>query len=200
MELKLASALFTAAQGVVSYMGSRGQADQYNANADAVLDKAEVDAITHQRKIQDDTQQLAFQKSLIEYNKNQEILAFSTQIESFKDSFEEELAKGYNTMGYGGTFSAVLDAAEMKANEKLKTLYTEKYDDFLSMDMQSDEYDRQILSLTEVGKAESAMIRHSGKVQALQLRQQAESTKLAGKAALLGSFASAGMNYKLMSS
>tara|TARA_X000000950_G_C13818706_1_gene620934 strand:+ start:682 stop:1290 length:609 start_codon:yes stop_codon:yes gene_type:complete len=185
--------------GVTGYMGAKAQADQLDANAEAVLDKSEVDAITHQRKIQDETQQIAFQKSLIEYNKNQELSLFTSEIQGYEDSFEEEIAKGYNTMGYGGTFTAVLDAAEMKANEKLQTLYTEKYDEFLSLDMQSDEYDRQMLSITEIGKSETAMIRHTGSIQALQLQQQADNTKLAGKSAMLGTFASAAMGYAMIS-
>tara|TARA_Y100000004_G_C8953928_1_gene429874 strand:- start:999 stop:1598 length:600 start_codon:yes stop_codon:yes gene_type:complete len=199
MELKIATALLTAASGVTSYMGARAEANRLDANADSVLDKAEHDSIVLKRKYQDDTQQIAFQKSLAEYNKNQELTSFTQEVQILEDDFEAQLANGIVSMGYGGTFSSVIDAAEKKANDKLMAIYSENSDKFLQSNMQIDEYDRQILNLNEVGEAESKMVLHTGQVQSMQLQQQADSTRLAAKGALLGTFAQAGMNYKLMS-
>jgi hypothetical protein len=188
-----------AAQGIVGYLGAKSQAQGLEQNADGVINMADYNAVTIGRKYQGEKQKLAFDKSVIDYNLQVAINKAAKDIDTGLGEIEQSLAKTKNSYGYGGTFSAILDAEEKVYQDKLDAIYLEESDKYLEASMQGDELSRQMYALDVYSEAEQAQVRHSGAAQANQLRAQAQQVKFAGKMNMLGSFASAAGSFMTLS-
>lgn len=188
-----------AAQGIVGYMGARSQAQALNQNADGVIDMADYNAEVIRTKYQGEKQTLAFDKSVIDYNLQVAINKSAKDIDTGLGEIKQSLAKTKNSYGYGGSFSAILDAEEKAYQDQLDAIYLDQSDKYLEASMQGDELSRQMYAMDIYSEAEQAQVRHSGAAQANQLRAQAQQVKFAGKMNMLGSFASAAGSFMTLS-
>ena len=187
-----------AASGVVSYISSNRQAQQLRQNAGAVKAKAEYDAAVAFNNALEQKQQVAFEGSQVEANRNRILLQGQQEREKFTRASRQKVAEAEVKFGYGGTSESYISSLEDEAFQAENSFLLDLSDKTTSASLQLTEFSRQQNILAAKGVSDKRNILYGGEVEANSLRAQADQASTAGVVNLLGSFASAGTSYKTL--
>lgn len=176
---------------VTSYMGAKQKAAQYEINAQAALQKAKYDAAVAFNNALGKRQELGFQQSVTEANRNRLLKKSSQAVKKGRIEEKQAIAAAKVRYGYGGTFTSYVDSLEMSASEAENDLLLDVSDQTTSASLQLTEFSRQQNTIKANAEATQRNILYTGQTQANSLRAQARQEKIAGFANMLGGFAQA---------
>jgi len=191
----IASAILSAASGVVQYVGARRNATQMEYNAQAVQNQAEYDAVVARNNALGERQTVDFQNSVEVANRNRTIQKADENLKILRRETKGELAQAEVRFGFGGTFNDYIDSLENDAFEKELSFVSDVADETTSSYLRMGELDRQATLITQQGDIRARNTLFAGQNQANNLRNQAGNVRTAGVASMLGSFAQAGSTY-----